>query len=171
MCRSGVNTFPTLSYVCPVPWSDMRGDERERGCAKCRRTVVNFSLLTEEERLRLLARERAQPGSVCVAYYQRLSGECVTPEKPLTSHETRRVIQIGATVAMAAGLTFAASKVATLDPVARERAEDFVDNVGAYFGAPPRPKPSSPVTLLVGMMVCAPPSAAPSPAAAPSGSP
>ena len=166
-----MNTFPTLSFVCPIPWGEMRGDERERCCAKCRRTVVNFSVLTEQQRLGLLARERAQPGSVCVAYYQRLSDEFVTPEKPLTSRETRRIIQVGATVAMAAGLTFAASKVTTLDPVARERAEDFVDNVGAYFGAPPRPKPSSPVTLLVGMMVCVPPAAAPSPATAAPSSP
>ena len=174
-------SFPRLSYVCPIDWNNMRGDERERFCAKCQRTVTNLSLLTEAQREALLAQERANPGSVCVAYYQRLSGEFVTPEKPLTRSEGRRVVQIGGTVAMAAGLTLAANqapviahtmdgahKAATTSyqkycQLAATRGRELVEQVKDYFGI--APKPPATVTLIAGMMVC--PPASPAPASPP----
>lgn len=68
-----------------MPWSEMQGDESARFCAKCARTVVNLSAMSEEERVALL--KSAKPGELCVAYYARLSGGQVTVETPVASSE------------------------------------------------------------------------------------
>src|SRR3954471_2717301 len=103
-----MSTFPTLSFACPIPWAEMRGDERERFCSKCARTVVNLSLLTEEQRRVLLA--DARPGKLCVAYYRRLSGEFVSAETPLAKSESRAVVQFGLTALSAAALAVVAQQ-------------------------------------------------------------
>jgi len=135
----------------------MPGDERERFCARCSRTVVNLSGLTAAERATLLA--QTDPRDLCVAYYQRLSGEYVTAEKPLTVGESRRVVQLGVT-ALAAGAAVAAlhyarpigetvlraqpDLAARISSVA-ERTTELIDHVGEKFGR------KKPVTLVLGM--------------------
>lgn len=165
-------TFPTLSFACPVDWNSMRGDERERFCAKCARTVVNLSALTEEQRRALLA--AAKPGELCVAYYRRLSGEFVTAERPLTDPERRRARQYGLASLSAAALALSASCVSkNTDAIAlagltaaeayleaREEAAELRDKVVAKLTRKP-PPPKRGLIMFAGMMVCPPPTAAP----------
>ncbi len=171
-----MTSFPRLSFVCPIPWDTMQGDERERHCAKCARTVVNVSLLTTAEREALLAHPPV--GGLCVAYYQRLSGEHVSAENPLTPAESKRVVQWG----VAAASIAAAALAANLNPQLRqdvsqvassafakisERGEEWVDTVGQKLGLKPAPPPAT--MMLLGAVYCPPTPAstgsAPSPAA------
>lgn len=124
----------------------MHGDERERFCAKCSRTVVNLSQLTTAERRTLLA--ETDPRDLCVAYYQRLSGEYVTAEQPLTAAESRRVVQLGVTAfalgAAATALHYAspmsepilraqsdiAARIADVRNQVAERTTELIDQLG-----------------------------------------
>lgn len=154
----------------------MHGDERERFCAKCSRTVVNLSQLTTAERRTLLA--ETDPRDLCVAYYQRLSGEYVTAERPLTAPESRRVVQLGVTAfalgAAATALHYAspmsepilraqsdiAARIADVRNQVAERTTELIDQVGEQFGR------KKPVSLVLGM-ICPPPSPALTPPPAP----
>ena len=182
-------TFPALSFVCPIPWNEMRGDERERFCAKCSRTVVNLSLLSEEQRVAVLAVAQRHPGGLCVAYYRRLNGEFVSAEAPLAPAESRRAVQFGVTALTAAALAVVAHQAPAIAPVldgassaaatsyvavrdeAIAKAKATMAEVGRFFGGK-----DDPPVLIMGMMVCPPPppvapapGAAPAPASAPAG--
>jgi hypothetical protein len=101
-----MNTFPQLSYVCPIRWNELPGDERERFCEKCGHRVSNLSAMNAAERTALLAklgRER-----VCASFYVRLSGEYVTPENPLTPEERSKIRQLGVAALSAGALALAA---------------------------------------------------------------
>ena len=52
--------LPKLSFVCPMPWQDMTGDERRKFCTQCGHNVQNLSLLAHEERLALLERTKTE---------------------------------------------------------------------------------------------------------------
>lgn len=108
-----MKTFPRLSYVCPIPWGTLRGDERQRYCEKCGLTVTNLSELNQTEREALLARVGTE--RLCVSYYRRLTGEDVTPEAPLTGEERSRIKQVGVAVLSAGALALAAG--CTTSPV------------------------------------------------------
>jgi hypothetical protein len=109
-----VNSFPKLSYNCPIPWASLRGDERARFCEKCNHTIVNFSELTEAERLEIL--DKRGPGKLCITYYRRHSGEYVTPENPLTSEERSRIKQIGVAALSAGAMALAAGCMSNSTP-------------------------------------------------------
>lgn len=172
-------TFPKLSYVCPIPWDSMRGDERERYCAKCARHVVNLSTLTEAQRAALLA--QSKPEELCVAYYRRMSGQFVSAETPLSGTDSRAVIQYGiAAVTIGAAALAAAyipaesatrveqSVASQVDSAQRELAANtrqIVDKISERFSGK---KKEQPVTMFVGMIACPPPPAATPP---PSSSP
>jgi hypothetical protein len=157
----------------------MRGDERERFCAKCSRTVVNLSLLTEAERVALL--QNTRPEDLCVAYYRRLSGEHVTAERPLLSKEARRIVQcsaaaiaLGATATAVCSDPYADEKAARIGRAAentyyqaKEAVLDRADRIAeALIGRPLR---TPPVHMIMGMIVCPPSTpAAAVPSAAPS---
>lgn len=38
-----------LSYSCPINWESMEGNERERFCKQCSKTVFNISDLSKKE--------------------------------------------------------------------------------------------------------------------------
>jgi hypothetical protein len=172
-----MSTFPQLSFACPIPWNEMRGDERARFCSKCSRTVVNLSLLTEAERVALLAEAQRTPGGLCVAYYRRLSGEFVDADAPLTPTESRRAVQFGVTALSAAALamvahhapaigravdgasTSAAHSYMALRDEAIVKTKETMANIGRFFGG--KPKDDTPV-LILGAMICT-PATAPSP--------
>lgn len=104
-----MTAFPQLSYVCPVRWDELRGDERERFCAKCGHRVSNLSAMDAAERTALLAkigRER-----ICASFYVRLNGGYVTPDNPLTSEERSKLRQLGAAALSAGALALAAGCV------------------------------------------------------------
>lgn len=103
------NSFPQLSYVCPIRWDELRGDERERFCERCGHRVANLSAIDAAGRAALLTRIGRE--RVCASFYLRLSGEYVTPEKPLTSEERSKIRQLGVAALSAGALALAAGCV------------------------------------------------------------
>lgn len=174
-------TFPNLSYVCPIPWGSMRGDEKERYCSKCSRTVVNLSLLTEDQRIALLA--AARPGELCVAYFRRLSGEGISAETPLTRSESRALMQFGVTALALGAVALSASRapaiaqtslaaqqsIATVAAQTRDqvvdRSRQLVDRIKDRFG--PKKKPDPLLTITLGRIACLPSPAPSTPIAVP----
>ena len=104
-----MSSFPQLSYVCPIRWDELQGDERERFCARCGHRVSNLSTMDASARAALLARVGRE--RVCASFYVRLSGEYVTPEKPLTSEERSKIRQLGVVALSAGALALAAGCV------------------------------------------------------------
>ena len=174
-----MSSFPSLSYVCPIRWDEMRGDERERFCSRCHRTVVNLSLLTATERADLLA--RTPPDQLCVSYYRRLNGEFVSAEQPLTPAESRSAVQLGVAALSLGALAFAAECLPEAGPVLRqtgtelqakiERTRDEIIDDAQHLLArvTGRPPPVPAATLILGMIIC--PPSAPGPSAPPASPP
>jgi len=106
-----MGSFPKLSYACPIPWADLQGNERERYCQQCGRSVTNLSELSETERTAILA--ASGQGEVCVSFYRRITGEYVTPDAPLTSEERSSIRQLGVAALSAGALLLAAGCVAS----------------------------------------------------------
>lgn len=63
----------SLPQPCPVSWSSMQGDHRQRHCTQCNQPVYNLSALSRAEAETLLA---AQPG--CVSVCRRADGTVAT---------------------------------------------------------------------------------------------
>ena len=53
------------TFFCPKLWEDMTGDEAERFCSKCQKTVHNIASLTLDQRIALL---QSPKGTVCGRY-------------------------------------------------------------------------------------------------------
>jgi hypothetical protein len=133
-----------------MKWDEMRGDERERFCAKCNRTVVNLSVLTEAQRVALLA--SAQPGQLCAAYRRRLSRATNSPAAPLRRTTVRTVLRLGAAAAYVATVAAVANNATQPDSAVsnashaatnsfasmRYKVEDLIDDVRVFFGGTPR---------------------------------
>lgn len=126
-----MNSFPKLSFACPVKWDTLRGDERERFCEQCGHRVSNLSVMSTAERQDLLA--RAGQERICASFYVRLSGERVTPEKPLTTEERSRVRQLGVAALSAGALALAAGCVA---PAKQAKAESTSPSQPAALPSP-----------------------------------
>ena len=109
-----MTTFPKLSYVCPIPWAELRGDERARFCEKCGHSVTNLSELGADARAALLSKIGKE--RLCVSFYRRLSGEYVTPDAPLTTEERSRIRQLGIAALSAGALALAAGCASTPVP-------------------------------------------------------
>jgi len=69
-----------LSYACPVDWSSMEGDERERHCKQCSKTVFNISDLSKKEANEYL--QQRSNASHCVKFYLRSDGTITTDDCP-----------------------------------------------------------------------------------------
>lgn len=142
-----MDTNPKLSFVCPMKWDEMRGDERERFCEKCQRSVINISRMTKAQRTALL--ETAKTGRVCVAY-----SEKIRAATPVASAGRRG--KFAATIALGFGAAAAlvAAVVADIQRgparegprsearermeyyyyTTRERIDEWVDDVRVFFG-------------------------------------
>jgi len=151
---------PQLSFACPLPWKNMSGDERMKFCSVCGHQIQNLSPLSRQERLALL--DRAKVAQVCGSYYVRLSGELVTPDKPLSEHERGKIRQYGAAALSATALAIAAGCVAPktenaqATPVAASmRSEVKPDAKNIEIEA--TDKSEDEVVLLAGFIVCKPP--------------
>jgi len=155
-----MNTPPKLSFACPLPWDSMTGDERTRFCSKCHHQIPNLSLVSLQERQRLL--EQAKTRQVCGTYYVRLSGELVTPEKPLTEREGKRIKQYGVAALSAAALAVASGCVAPAKQ-AQVNVKSATEATSASNQEPKKPVASRPieqsddeVVLLTGFIICDP---------------
>jgi hypothetical protein len=98
-------TAPKLSFACNAPWESMSGDERTKFCATCRRSIPNLSLMSAADRAAL--GEELKTERVCGSFSMRLTGEMVTPERPLTVPEKNRVRQFGVAALSASALAMA----------------------------------------------------------------
>jgi hypothetical protein len=170
---SGMATFPRLDFTCPMKWDDMRGDERQRFCSKCNRHVVNLSVLTEAQRVALLAATPRE--QLCVAYYQRLSGKSDTSPAPRQNAPSRRLLRLGVAAAFVTTLAAVAhhatqDRTARVDPrqaamdayySMRYKVEEWADDVRVFFGGTPRR------TMMILGAVCAPPTPIVAPPMAP----
>lgn len=174
-----MTAYPKLSFTCPMKWDELRGDERARFCEKCQRSVINLTHLTEAQRTALLAAPHSE--RLCVAYRQRLVA--ATPRSsPSRRHRwAARAATLGLGAAAVFVAAFAASThrpsrtaVPRPDPrevvmecyySAREKVEDWVEDVRVYFGGTPRPRP-----MMMGM-VCPSSWTPPPPAVLPAKSP
>lgn len=104
-----MSTPPKISYVCPIPWGELKSTDVSRYCATCERTVYNLSAIGAEQRAKLL--RRAETERICGSYFLRLSGEMVTPEAPLTVREARGIKQLGLAALSVGALALAAGCV------------------------------------------------------------
>jgi hypothetical protein len=151
---------PKLSFVCPMPWREMTGHDRRKFCSECGHHVQNLSLLTRDERLSLL--ERARTERICGAYFVRISGEMVTPERPLTSREHAGLRQLTANalatgvLALAAGCASPSSRDAnTMPPAVPATAQSEANDVPQMDNS--TRDEDTLVLVAMGMIICEPP--------------
>ncbi|MCW5821849.1 MAG: dienelactone hydrolase family protein [Cyanobacteria bacterium TGS_CYA1] len=69
-----------LSYHCPVDWNSMDGNERERFCKQCSKTVFNISDLSRKQANEYLQQRSNEPH--CVKFYLRSDGTITTDDCP-----------------------------------------------------------------------------------------
>jgi hypothetical protein len=69
-----------IASPCPSDWNNMTGDDRVRHCSACDLNVYNFSAMTEEEVLELIAARQGQ--RLCARFYQRADGTILLHECP-----------------------------------------------------------------------------------------
>lgn len=95
-----------VASPCPAKWEQMAGDQKTRFCGQCTLNVHNFSAMTEQEVLRLLAESE---GRVCGRFYLRRDGTILTQDCPVGIAAMRRrlarlVGSVAAAVIFAAGV-------------------------------------------------------------------
>lgn len=69
-----------LSYSCPINWDSMDGNERQRFCKQCSKTVFNISDLSKKEANQFL-KEKVD-SDTCVKFYRRTDGTIKTDNCP-----------------------------------------------------------------------------------------
>jgi hypothetical protein len=75
-----------IAAPCSIPWESMQGNERERSCAGCSKTVYNISDMTKLEAERFLA-ERGT--SECMRFFRRTDGTIMTDNCPRALRKIR----------------------------------------------------------------------------------
>ncbi|MDX2107202.1 MAG: hypothetical protein SFY67_12445 [Candidatus Melainabacteria bacterium] len=87
-----------LSYHCPVDWNSMDGNERERFCKQCSKSVFNISDLSREQANEYLQQRSNE--SHCVKFYLRSDGTITTDDCPRILRPARNTARfIGRVVA------------------------------------------------------------------------
>lgn len=133
--------LPLLSSLrvatpCSADWWAMKGDERERHCASCDKSVYNISKLTRDEAEAFL-REKSGAGA-CVRFYMRKDGTILTADCPVGVKQVSRKRKL-ARVALGGGLALSAltgAGVAAVSmmgsPIRATRAEPVVGQMEAH---------------------------------------
>lgn len=131
----------------------MSGSERERFCAACRMQVPNLSLVSSEEREAIL--KRALTEKVCGSFLVRLSGEIVTPEKPLTPKEQFGIRQLGVAALSAGALAMASGCVSAKQGVIPQPSADpaVVNSASITSASDSKPEEEA-IVLFVGLITC-----------------
>jgi hypothetical protein len=100
-----------IASPCAVPWESMTGDERQRLCASCDKTVYDVSAMTRDEAESLL---RAKSTDACLRIFRRFDGTVLTADCPVGVVKKQRARRRGAiagvlaaTAAAATGYAFA----------------------------------------------------------------
>lgn len=81
----------------------MTGDDRQRFCAHCERSVYNLSSMTKREADRLL---QSTDGQVCTRLFRRADGTVLTEDCPLGWNALKRRVSRVAGAALSAALTW-----------------------------------------------------------------
>ena len=71
----------SVAKPCPVGWDTMRGNDRERICDMCERSVYNIAAMTPAEVKKLAA--RASSERICVKLYRRADDTVMTRDCPV----------------------------------------------------------------------------------------
>ncbi len=102
-----------LSYPCPVDWASMEGNDRERFCKQCSKTVFNISDLSTTEANKLL-KENSNSG-LCVQFYVRPDGTIKTDNCPKILRPIRETAKCFARfVSITFGIIFSISNMVPL---------------------------------------------------------
>src|SRR5688572_4523271 len=81
------------TFLCPKAWQSMSGNDKERHCSYCNKSVHNLAAMTARERLALLSSPAARVCSRYVAAIRRPA-----PGKEASYH--RHLLKYGAGVAI-----------------------------------------------------------------------
>lgn len=95
--RPPQRSLPLLQRVyiaspCNVPWESMTGDERERMCASCNKTVYDVSQMTTAEAESLL---QAKGTDACLRIFRRFDGTILTQDCPVGVEKKKRARRRG----------------------------------------------------------------------------
>ena len=125
-----------IASPCGESWAAMEGDERQRHCKVCQKSVYNLSSMTEEEGLALLAEKE---GNLCVRFRRRQDGTIITSDCPVGQMRARkrRTVSFGWAAALVASGSYIVSRNATaVQFVERTTSVIFVNRT---MGAPAMP--------------------------------
>lgn len=117
-----------IASPCPMKWSDMQGDEKQRLCAQCNQHVYKVAELTTSEAVALFKNAGTQ--RVCAQLFHRIDGTVMTKDCPSawSVGVYAAVSRIGLPVGVVAAslFLFTACAVAVIAV--------FSDNLRALFG-------------------------------------
>lgn len=124
----------TIPISCTESWDDMKGSERVRHCALCRKDVYNLSAMPRPEAAALLAGN--VDGNLCVRFYRRGDGTVVTNDcTTSTPVKVRRMLGKLPRAARVAGVAGVAGAAAMAVTVAHAMSDPKPETV--LMGAPP----------------------------------
>jgi hypothetical protein len=132
--RPAQRALPILQRVyiaspCAVPWGSMSGDERERLCASCNKSVYDLSTMTTAEAEALL---RQKGTDACLRIFRRFDGTILTADCPVGVEKKQRARRRAAVAAVVAATATATAGAALL----RARTESTCDRGRITQGAP-----------------------------------
>ncbi len=70
----------SIAAPCSASWEGMSGDDRQRHCDSCSKSVYNIAGMTEDEALTLITESE---GRLCVRLYRRRDGTILTKDCPV----------------------------------------------------------------------------------------
>lgn len=88
----------TIASPCPESWHTMVGDDRERHCSRCDKSVYNLGEMSADDVTRLFMRNAAP----CVRFFRRADGAVMTSDCQV-GRPKRVMLRVLAAVAVAVG--------------------------------------------------------------------
>ncbi|MDZ4834810.1 MAG: hypothetical protein SGJ27_13615 [Candidatus Melainabacteria bacterium] len=86
-----------IAAPCSISWDSMTGDERERSCGGCSKSVYNISDMTKREAEAFLL---ASGTSECMRFYRRTDGTIMTDNCPRALRKLRDKCKLAAKIAV-----------------------------------------------------------------------
>jgi hypothetical protein len=134
-----------IASPCSVPWESMSGDERERLCASCNKTVYDVSAMTRADAESLLT---AKGTDACLRIFRRFDSTIITADCPVGVEKKKRARRRGAiagalaaTAAATAGFALTQRSATHSTPVTHAPPDGVQMPPGAIAIAPPQEQP------------------------------